>query len=464
MGKKSRWILVVAVVLLAAGFGFAKYRAKHEPVARIALPDGTELRLEYVTYGTEHRIPGAGKVVESVSRLMQYWPRSRFPYYRAEYTHHCESGEPCPVLWFTCFDPQSGRLTQYDGLDIQSVGAPYLNLFLHGFGDNSPPLPNFGYDVLCYDRRKPDFRVRITTQNQTSELVVPNPVAGIHFPKWKPEPLPQTRHVADWDLVLRSLTVSTFQNPNGLNVTPDFAILDHGQAAQGLAVWHTLIDATGNTARNFQPLPFTEPAWKVHATVRRTGDCPFAANEGLTLRPVEMPGIGELRFFKLPEGAVKDGFRMAVLFGPGHFLWKNGAFTEVGPPGTREGIESRAERDFGGASLLVDSKKPTVVFLFGFSKDATAEMKWITQSRKIAVRFKRTDREEDREYGLLTEPGIGGSSSNSYMIGERRAFDLRDDEKGTPPPGTAVSIQIVPVEDETVEFLVAPPKPPEPEK
>ncbi len=456
MGKTLRQGFVVVALLLAVGFIFVKYGKKHEPVARVPLPDGTELRLEYVTYGTEHRIPGAGKVAEWLSRLGSYVPRSNFTYYRSEYIHRVESGQPCPVLWFTQFDPQTGKFWQFNGLGLEVVEDPKLNSGHNGFGDGTQPLPNTAYEVPCYDRRKPDFRLRVTAQGQTSELVVPNPVAGTRFPEWKPEPLPQTRPVAGGDVVLRSLTVS--QEQHGPRVNTDLAVVAHGQKAPGFAIWSRLSDATGNTARNSLPLPLSEPAWKVQATVRRTGDFPFANNDGLTLGPVEMPGVGQFRTFKLPEADMKEGFRMAVLFGPGHFLWENGVFTEVSPPGKSQSIESRAERDFGGAWLKVDSNKPILVFLFGFSKDATAEMKWVKQHQKIAVRFKRTDRVEDQEYGLLSDPPIGGSSSNSRMIGKRRAFDLRDDDMGAPPAGTPVSIQIVPVEDETVEFLVAPPK------
>ena len=51
MGKRARWVLIGVVLLAVVGVGWMKARRVSEPIARWALADGTELRLQYVTYG-----------------------------------------------------------------------------------------------------------------------------------------------------------------------------------------------------------------------------------------------------------------------------------------------------------------------------------------------------------------------------------------------------------------------------
>jgi hypothetical protein len=85
-GRIAWGVFLVAVVAV----GLAFYGTRHQPVARIPLPDGTELRLEYVTYGTEHRVAGAGRFKAWLSRQAQRWPRLNMPVYQAAYEYSSE--------------------------------------------------------------------------------------------------------------------------------------------------------------------------------------------------------------------------------------------------------------------------------------------------------------------------------------------------------------------------------------
>jgi hypothetical protein len=50
--KRMKQFLWAALVLLTLAFGLARFHPERQPLARAPLPDGTELRVEAVTYGT----------------------------------------------------------------------------------------------------------------------------------------------------------------------------------------------------------------------------------------------------------------------------------------------------------------------------------------------------------------------------------------------------------------------------
>lgn len=102
--------LFIGVLIGTAIAGLVWYFPQHEPVARMTLADGTELRVEYVTYGTEHRVPGAGQFKAWASRQAQRWPRLGISIYEAEYRHQTE--EPELILWVTHFNPKT---REFDG-------------------------------------------------------------------------------------------------------------------------------------------------------------------------------------------------------------------------------------------------------------------------------------------------------------------------------------------------------------
>ena len=271
MGKRARWLLFGVALLIAVGFGWAKLRCGHEPVARWPLLDGTELRLEYVTYGTHHVIPGAGKLAAWFWQKASLLPHSRIPSLKVEYTR--DTDEPCPVLWFTCRDSQTGKFVSVPIENGELIGEPYPNQSFNSAWDHTMPQPNLSFVVPCYDRRRPSFRVRVEASHKTLDIEVPNPVAGAVFPEWKPEPLPQTRRVGNLEVILRPLEVTRLDDGT-LHVFPHFEVLEAGHPAEDIDVYAFFSDATGNTKNQgafTNMLPLTEPAWKVRATFSRAG-------------------------------------------------------------------------------------------------------------------------------------------------------------------------------------------------
>ena len=458
MGKKARWILLVVVVLLAAGFGFAKFRAKHEPVARWALPDGTELRLEYVTYGTKHRIPGVGALGAWSSQMANRWLHLRLPYYQAEY--RVEDTEfPCPVVWFTLLNPQTGKLSQPNITGVAALAEPGA-IRLRSLNGNSSngnlPFPCAAFRITAYPRRTENIRLRIDLGGQIIEGNIPNPARGQSYVEWKPEPLPQTRRVGTREFTLKELKLFRWKGgpPWGpVQLSPGYVIREgSGEVSEGFTVDTELLDATGN--KNLEILPLDESAWKIRAYFWRNGGYPFAPDEGLTLGPVEVPGPGEYHEFEIPADETKNGIRLVALVGAGHFVWQDGKFLTakaVIEPSTAAngtygpGNRVRLEQTFSDPSLIL--------LLEGKSVD-----KWVKNSGRIIVRL----HVGGKGYLMQAGGGTGGGGVNGIQHQEKLFVAPWAEHGNRIPLSGPVSIQIVPVEPETVEFIVAPPKLPEP--
>ena len=425
MGKRARWVLIGVVLLAVVGVGWMKARRVSEPIARWALADGTELRLQYVTYGTEHRIAGAGKIGVLSARLANQWLHTRFPYYQDEYL--VKTDTPCPVLWFTAVDPQTGKLTQPKIESVAALGEPgAVRMKANGGGTNgNAPFPNAARPLTAFPRRAESIRLRIDVGGQIIEGSIPNPVGGQSFETWKPEPLPQTRRVGTREFTLDRLTLYRWTEgfPKGLlQCNPRFSIREvSGEAADGFSISSELLDATGN--QHIEILPLDEPAWKVRAYFRRSGGYPFAADEGLILGPIEMPGPGEYREFEVPAVEKNNGIRLAVIVGK--HVNQDQSFTQP---------------------------------YFKLLLDGTRAEKWVKSSEQIVVRLHVAG----KGYEMHSSGGSGSSNGNAIEHIERTfAFPWAKRGDSIPVSGP-VSIQIVPVEPGIVEFIVAAPPLPEP--
>jgi hypothetical protein len=280
--------------------------------------------------------------------------------------------------------------------------------------------------------------------------VVANPVAGQKFPEWKPdqEPLPRTVPMAGGELTLRSLRLQR-NGSSSWYVIFENSFLVNGKKLPGVLIDWALSDATGNLARGF-PLPLQEPAWKVRATVRRSGDFPFAADEGVTLGPVKFPGPGVCSEFVVPPVEREKGLRFAAFFGPGHYIVQGGKLTLAEATGGQPGRRGTSMDSMQGARHEFTVQEPELVLLF----EGRATDYWSDKVQRIAVRLQAPD------VALgLSSTGLSGGSDGDMR--RTRAHFSRNGEKpigASVRAGDAISVQIVPSQEESVEFLVAPPK------
>jgi hypothetical protein len=482
MRKKLRWILLGAALLLAGLVGVMTYRPKHEPLRRIPLPDGTEVRLEYVTYGTDHRAPGAGRLAGWLSQQAQRWPRLEIPYEATEYQH--ETSDPVLGLWFTHFDPRTkayipgieqklslSAVNSGDYLEFESSRSwnPYGGVL---------PMPHLFVTCPRFERRKANVSLRVTMLGQTSELTVPNPAADVSFPQWKPEPLPQTRRMGELDLVLRS--VSFRRDEDGKLVTPPalnpvFEVLHHGKESQGIdggeMKW---FDATGNQSiGQGDLLSFSERAWKLRVTAFLVEGYPMSRSEGVVLDPVPLPGSGQIEFFRVPERGRKERLSMAIVVGPGRYVFQDGSLQMIGEPLTNQdeiraflfpAVSSLASAPgqppvpsldqvlYGEPvrPLRINAIVPTCIFFPSISENAKGQPHFPPYLTRIEAGH------AVGKFGLGI--AIPGTFAGREVIPITYPLQSADAEgRELPPPGTPVTAQLLFVEDVVHEFIVAPP-------
>ena len=456
MGKRARWILVGVVLLAVVGVGWMKARRPHEPVVRFALSDGTELRLEYVTYGTDHRIAGVGKMGAFSASIARDWLHLRLPNYVAEY--HVITETACPVLWFTVVDPQTGKRYEPKIDSVSALGQPGdVRMRTNGGSSSSnAPFPSAAYPLTAFPRRAESIRLRVDVGGQIMEGDIPNPVRGQSFETWKPEPVPQTRRVGTREFTLNKLTLHRWTDgpPKGrLQFGATYTIREaSGEEAHEFNVGSELLDATGN--KHIEVLPMDEPAWKIRAYFHRTGDYPFGADEGLILGPVEMPGPGEFREFEIPAAEKKNGIRFAALVGKGRYVWEDGKYVTgaaaVPVPGEANGAYGPGSH----VRLVQNFSEPALMLLL----DGKPSEKWLKSSGQIVVRL----HSGGNGYQMSDGGGSGSTDGNGNQKVEKQFCAPSDKQNHRVSLSGPVSIQIVPVEPEIVDFIVAPPPQPSP--
>jgi hypothetical protein len=471
-GKATSWWRVflalgsVSVIALLMGVSFVWFQVgrlddrfkKAEPVTRMVLPDGKELRLACVTYGTEHHVAGAGQMADYMNFLAKLGSSRRAPY-RAEYGYRFP--EPCVLLWFTVFDPKTNALELRPLATAELMQSSASPVPLERYPMDQWPMPNETFVVNNYDRRQPTFHVQVTVQRKTFDLEVANPVAGVTFPEWKPEPLPQARRAFGLDLALSSVSISDPTRLGRLQVTPEFSLKKPGdegpgmRRVDGLIVETQGVDATGNVVHahgtseiQYDPLPFREKAWKIQATLSRNKDFQFASNEGLVLGPVPMPAEGKASAFAVPESEAKERLRFVALVGPGRFVWEEATLVETG----LTVAEMKARGPTPDMTQVLDFTTPHLVLLFDYFSTPPRSMKWLDLRNEMHVR----QRLGERSVGL--EPGWSPrviSLKFGQLAAEHQYWFRWEDPS---PPGTPVMLQIIRNSKETVEFVFTPPK------
>lgn len=446
--KRILWCMVMAAVVVC---GLAFYQPRHQPIARMPLPDGTELRFEYLTYGTEHRIPGVGPIIAWGSRLAQRWPRLQIALHAAEYRY--TTPDPLMVLWFTCYDPKTGKYLPRIGGKVRVEGVDRTGFFAEEglqFAEAMMPTPCTGVEMYLWNRRSAELKLRITCQGFAKELMINNPAAKIPFPQWQPESLPQTRRVGQLEVTLQTLRVLPFDSAPA--VEPIFEVRHEGRLSRGLRFETRILDATGNATRSALPPPFSEPTWKVQSTVWRTGDYPFAETEGQIFGPAPVPREGQHEILALLKGNREPELRLVALLGAGEYWWRDGAFVDRSAAFDAQGIAGAKN------TLTIRCSNPVLVLLYLYPDDAAANRKVQERAEERAIRFRwdhnAENLAENNRYDINNTASFSGSG-----VGVHYCYKLPVTTDGDllAPPGTAVTVQIVPAKPETLEFLVAPP-------
>lgn len=198
------------------------------------------------------------------------------------------------------------------------------------------------------------------------------------------------------------------------------------------------------------------------------------------LGPVVMPEAGHYTVIPVPEAQAKTGLRYAALLGPGWYRLRNSKIVsatdrwlsieeimeEMGPlwPESYEELLSQTWVTASVPMLFMitapaanvdpDWQFETVLSVSVLRMKTGPENRFINFQRGYVYYPGKTD-------AIVRRPASIARPEADFF----KAYNLSPPPgQSVPPPGVPVEIQIVPHPRQEVEFLVAPPKPPETRK
>ncbi len=310
MKKGLRWIIIPALI---AGIVIGAFFWSSRPQT-VGLNDGAKLTLLGVDYGRRHKCPEVSATAGGISN--GGGPIS------------FDTPDDTLVAWLKLEHKPGTQPPIYQALALvyDRAGTGCVGAYPGNYRQISP-----GMDIACiqldaFPRRGRTFYLRFMEQSPRGpqmaakgQFVIANPVRG-PFPKWTPEPLPDTQSSGDLDVTLTRLVYGahsfgnynlgsvekTRYDPLNKKVLAAFRTMQNGAV-----VWNwrpvriETSDATGNQAYNngsnytrgndeatvtYQwGLWPDEPAWKLRVEMARTSG--FGGDELWTVQNIPVqPG------------------------------------------------------------------------------------------------------------------------------------------------------------------------------
>ena len=362
----------------------AQQTEEAKPVGEQVLSDGSILRLEQVTYGTQHRFDVRVSASPQPGR-----PPSRIDRPITEGT-----SDNCLMLWFTRRSPGRGEALDFSWwshcLAIDERGRTILdeNPGEDAISQNSssgrsgsrpfsPRQDNQRCDIIAAHSTLRPFRhtgetFTLQVFNTAGEIVaefdVHNPLRG-PFPEWTPEPLPATKTDGDLRVTLRSLRPQWWDDSSNkvrrLAIHPEFEFEQSGQVSKH---WTTesmqVLDALGNTAgANNCDLDPLESAWKLRLRLQRNEQAAFDPAETFKIPPIALPAAATSMSIR-QDGSVQGAQITILAVGgsgptvyPGLAMQGGTSHFSGGDSDSEYKIETRP-----GQGTLVNARRPHILY------------------------------------------------------------------------------------------------------
>lgn len=469
------WVLGGALLFAAwlTYIVFASGRA--DVLAEAVLPDGTILRLNAVTFGSEqkffvqqprppyswlgvgeHEISASMNLGETFHRN-GIWLTRRDP----------ETGESLDLNWFShCVAVDTGGWEHVSGFagrchwTTTTPVSPFQNSLVR---DPTPlkPLPAGKYREIVVGAFLPMFRpensrfplrVYNTAGEVVAEFDAPYPGTPPIDENWTPQPLPATQASGDLEVTLERIDwtpqpadVSVADNrlPT-LNVQPQVSLNWHGQSSEDWKLITENIMAVEDGLGNYSymercRLTPNVRAWKLGLLLLRKPDGRYEPHEEWNLGPIELPDANESVAFDLTSQIGDIPVQLVRVCGAGSTQFTLRVMNANSPryaiPQTEKGwtIDVKFRRGF--ADWTVDSERPLVV--------------WQLQNTTPGGRNFLT-RIFDSDGNQLPAEHIEAMYSTD---GQRTCFAFFE------PPGDAGPVTVLPTihEGRSVSFLIEPP-------
>jgi hypothetical protein len=301
MKKIILWSIVAVVI---TGIAVDAFIWLHKPQV-ITLAGGTKLTLVGVTYGKHHVAP---KITVAGGRARNGGAR-------------IDSTNNTVVVWIEA-EHKPNQYPNYQLAVYDKANTACASAYARTQSQVKEGVEIQGFMLDAYPRREGKIILRVMSwgnngqRTSKEQFVVSNPARG-PFPKWTPEPMPDTQSDGDLNVTLTKLVAgaqlpynrgngTTRNDPINKCVQLDFDIQQKGQSVTN---WHPMkvetSDATGNRIsgwvnQNYQNGKVTgyfyqpglwpdEPAWKLRLEFARTSGFSDSEVWAITNVPVQ-PG------------------------------------------------------------------------------------------------------------------------------------------------------------------------------
>ncbi|MDB6032751.1 MAG: hypothetical protein JWM16_3089 [Verrucomicrobiales bacterium] len=421
--------------MLALAFGFnvlillVLILHKEPAIPQGKLADGTVLRIEKLTYGTNHVFAKGSPIT---AKLRQALPGPLRGMFGSPKTASTSTEKPELVIWFAQVNPStqetvSSTVNQLQVTDLHGCVFPAGN---RGTSGN---YPNFSMNyarVPVFPRRQETFLFSASGSpgGNPVQISLPNPFrADPHT--WTPEPFPIHRQVGEFEFVCTEVQGRFF--PAGAYFEPHFQVFQNGQDR---TEWykHEVIyaDETGNRGPKLCPY---EPAWKVEVNFFKNYQATFPESSIARMSDARVPTPGQVVQRDVTCSIGNINIRFLALCGPGDYKFSNEVCVAAASWQETWTETSGSSSSYNGNQRLVElefRKKKFSLIL---------DMKGLTRNQEMLIRARD-------QTGKFHPASFNLSSEDIY----RYELDL--------PQGLQkVDLEFIPQKPAHVEFIVKPP-------
>jgi|688.fasta_scaffold180079_2 hypothetical protein len=356
--RVRRFAVIGVVLFCAAVLGGFLLRSwfEHRNVRKFTLRDGTEIRVEGVTWGTNKLLPAPPLLWRQVaSRIPDAWLPSRWrsPAYRSDTIGFRQAWGGGAHVWMRRYDPMRdvyldcnvGELLTFD-----SAGVPARRAGIAGI-DQIRASEATEFELM--DWRQDTLRFQLRVGGDRHDFELPNPRLGERFPEWPALPLPQSVARGPYEL-----TLSKVKRIKGGDVrwSPQVAIARGGaDVTRWFNQVRQFVDPTGN--RHWERLPSSETVWGIEVTAIPSAIFPFDDSAAIRLGSVTVPPPGKLAVIPKGTTSTNDIVQWAVVKGCGSFEFHKGTNTSASPDYIDRGSSSRPSRT---STFVLDSAHPAL--------------------------------------------------------------------------------------------------------
>ncbi len=438
----SRWILGGALCVLLTATPLFLHPA-FRPLAQLDLADGRILRVEGLTYGTNHSMGSRSVVVDRFGPWLPAIVRDGLTPKRPR--SHFSMDEPALVVWVDAVDIRTGKQVDCQGIRVELVdknGDVFAETTSSWFGGAN--FWRVGHVFQTYSRTESELMFRVTPWK--AERSVSAKIFNPHVTQratWVGNPLPQQRHSGDLDIILSKLIVRTNGSPEQYWESrfrywePQFELKQAGgeTLGWGLPEW-TAEDSRGNHGRY---LGLHEPVLRFAVSVYPNATSP--AVPVLTRAPsVSVMGLQSNVCWNLKSATAGEAasFELIGLFRAGTHVFSDGVYY-TNPPVKMGPVIGGAPSGWVGQSARVTPLKllewdghytgSPVVYLR--AKDLDSNCRWGVRLRD----------ERDRLWAATAEPQGARKGIRPFLV-------------ELPPDVQTVAVEVVMLKPVQVAFDV----------